>query len=143
MRLQKILVSVSIEDFFTKDHTSEGCFNNVMSIAELFDRLGFFVHPDKSVLIPTQEINVLGFVINSKKMSVKLTPQKENNLKRLVNQLFSMKNPSIRFLAKVVGPIVSVFPVVRYAPLYYRALENDKIRALEICKGDFDSHHPI
>ena len=93
MRLQKILVSVSIEDFFTKDHTSEGCFNNVMSIAELFDRLGFIVHPDKSVLIPTQEITILGFVINSRKVSVKLTPQKEKNRKRLVNQLFSMKNP--------------------------------------------------
>ena len=54
-----------------------------------------------------------------------------------------MKNPSIRFLAKVIGTIVSVFPAVKYAPLHYRALENDKIRALEICKGDFDSHHPI
>ena len=64
-----------------------------MSIAELFDRLGFVVHPDKSVFVPTQEITILGFVINSRKMSVKLTPQKENILKRLVNQLFSMKNP--------------------------------------------------
>ena len=132
-----------IDDFFTKDHTSEGCFNNVMSIAELFDRLGFAVHPDKSVLIPTQEITILGFVINSRKMSVKLTPQKEKNLKRLVNQLFSMKTLSIRFLAEVIGTIVSVFPAVKYVPLYYRALENDKIRALETCNRDFDSHHPI
>ena len=54
-----------------------------MNIAELFDRLGFVVHPDKSVLIPT-EMTILGFVINSRKMSVKLTPQKEKNLKRLV-----------------------------------------------------------
>ena len=54
-----------------------------------------------------------------------------------------MRNPSIRFLAKVIGTIVSVLPAVKYAPLYYRALENDKIRALEICKGDLDSHHPI
>ena len=54
-----------------------------------------------------------------------------------------MKNPSIRFLAKVIGANVSVFPEVKYAPLYYRALENDKIRGLEICKGDFDFHHPI
>ena len=99
-----------------------------MSIAELFDRLGFVVHPDKSVLVPTQEITILGSVINSRKVSVKLTPQKEKNLKRLVNQLFSMKNPSIRLLAKVIGTIV--FPAVKYAPLYYRALENDKIRAL-------------
>ena len=74
LRLKKILVSGSIDDFFTKDHTSEGCFNNVMSIAELFDRLGFVVHPGKSVLIPTQEITILGFLINSRKMSVKLTP---------------------------------------------------------------------
>ena len=54
-----------------------------------------------------------------------------------------MKNPSIRFLVKVISTIVSVFPAVKYAPLYYRALENDKIRALEICEGDFDSHHTI
>ena len=114
-----------------------------MSIAELFDRLGFVVHPDKSVLIPTQEITILAFVINSRKMSVKLTPQKEKNLKRLVNQLFSMKTPSIRFLTKLIGTIVSVLITVKYAPLYYRAVENDKIRALETCKGDFDSHHPI
>ena len=78
-----------------------------MSITELFDRLGFLVHPDKSVLIPTQ---ILGFVINSRRRSVKLTPQKEKNLKRLVNQLFSMKNRSIRCLAKVINTIVSVFP---------------------------------
>ena len=50
-------------------------------------------------------------------MSVKLTPQKENNLRRLENQLFSMKNPSIRFLAEVIGTIVSVFAAAKYAPL--------------------------
>ena len=50
---------------------------------------------------------------------------------------------SIRFLAKVIDTIVSVFSAGKYAPLYYRALENDKIGALEILKGDFDSHHPI
>ena len=114
-----------------------------MSIAELFDRLGFVVRPDKSVLTPTQEITILGFVINSRKMSVKLTPQKEKSLKILVNQLFSMKTPLIKFLAKVIGTIVSVFPAVKYIPLYYRPLENDKIRTLETCKGDFNSHHPI
>ena len=118
MRLRKIAVSGYIIDFFKKDHTSEGCFNSVMNIAELFDRLGFVVHSDKSVLVSTQ-ILILGFVINSKKMSTKLTPQKEKNLKRLVNQLFSMKNPSIRFLAKVIDTIVSVVPAVKNAPLYY------------------------
>ena len=54
-----------------------------------------------------------------------------------------MKNPSIRFLAKVISTIVSDFQQVKYAPLYNQALENDKIRALEIGKGGFDSYHPI
>ena len=54
-----------------------------------------------------------------------------------------MKNPSIMFLAKVIGILVSVFPAVKDARLYYRALENDKIRALKICNRDFDSYHPI
>ena len=44
-----------------------------------------------------------------------------------------MKNPSIRFLAKVIVTIVSVFPAVKYAPLHYGAPEN-KTRVLEICK---------
>ena len=51
-------------------------------MAELFDRLGFVVHRDKFLLLSTQEITMLGFVINYRNMSVKLTPQKEKNLKR-------------------------------------------------------------
>ena len=52
----KILISGYIDDFFIKDYTNEGCFNNVMSIAGFFDRLGFVVHPDKSVLIPHKKL---------------------------------------------------------------------------------------
>ena len=80
-------------------------------------------------------------------MSVKLTPQKKKKKKKeskkISKSAILYENSIIRCLAKVIGTIVSVFPAVKYAPLYYRALENDKIRALEICKGDFDSHHPI
>ena len=71
-RLQKFVVSRYFDDFFRKYHTSEGCFNNGMSIAKLLDKLGFVVNPDKSVLKPVQEIAILGFAINSRKMSVKL-----------------------------------------------------------------------
>ena len=72
-----------------KYHTSESCFNNVMSIAGLFGKLWFVVHPANSAVIPTQKIVIKEFVVNSGKISTKLAPQKENNLKILVNQLFS------------------------------------------------------
>ena len=37
----------------------------------------------------------------------------------------------------------SVFPAVKYALLCYRALKIDKIKTLEICKGEFNCHHHI
>ena len=63
-KLWKIVVSGYIDDIFPKDHTSKDCFNNVMSIAELFDRSWSVVHPDKSA----QGITILRFVINSRKI---------------------------------------------------------------------------
>lgn len=37
----------------------------------------------------------------------------------------------------------SVFPAIKHALLCYRALKIDKIKTLEICKADFNSHHHI
>ena len=96
LRLRKIVVSGYIDDFFTKDPTSEDCFNNVMSIAELFHRLRFVVHPDKSVFIPTQEITILGFVINSIKMSVnsrKIDTTKRKKPKKISKSVILYENP--------------------------------------------------
>ena len=90
-----------------------------MSIAELFDRLEFIVHPNKSVLLSTQEIIILGFVINSRKISVKLTPQKKKKESKKISKLGILyENLIIRFFAKEIGTIFSVFPAVKYPPLH-------------------------
>ena len=46
-------------------------------------------------------------------------------------------------MVEVIGIVVSAFPAVKYALVYYRALENDKIRALEIPKGESNSHYSV
>ena len=46
--------------------------------ANLFQSLGFQVHLEKSSLTPKQETDWLGFSINSKNMTLKLTKQKCN-----------------------------------------------------------------
>ncbi|CAB4019797.1 Hypothetical predicted protein, partial [Paramuricea clavata] len=45
------------------DH--EACKNNIVDITNLFQQLGFVIHPEKSGLHPVQAIEFLGFVINS------------------------------------------------------------------------------
>ena len=104
-------------------------FKNTEKIITLFQNLGFVIHPDKSQFIPSQEVTFLEFVITSKNMTVTLT-SKEKNLKLLVSQLFSMKYPTIRFLAKIIDTLVSSFPAVKFGPLYYRSLEKVKVAML-------------
>ena len=62
------------------------CWHNVQDTLFLMDSLGFTIHPDKSVLIPTQTISFAGFILNSISTTVCLTPEKVNNL------IFVVKN---------------------------------------------------
>ncbi|CAB4031905.1 Hypothetical predicted protein, partial [Paramuricea clavata] len=58
----------------------EGC-SNLIDTVTLFTQLGLLVHPKKCNFIPSQEIVIWGFIINSVKMTVKLTPEKALALK--------------------------------------------------------------
>ena len=46
--------------------------------------------------------------------------------------------PSIRDTAQIIGHLVSSLPAVKYGKSHYRAIENDKIAALMLSKGNFD-----
>ena len=65
-----------LDDSILFGDTFKECKLSVMRTVSLFQELGFQVHPEKSCLIPKQEIEFLGFLINSKSMTVKLTESK-------------------------------------------------------------------
>ena len=113
---------------------------NVTDTVLLLHSLGFVVHPRKSSLIPSQEIVILGFIINSVAMTVRLIQDKLASLISSCNNLLRCLSPTIREVARVVGKLVFSLPGVRYGPLYYRHLERDKCLALKIQKGNFDQH---
>ena len=75
------IVSGYIDDFFTCAAQYKKCEQSAMQMKCLFSRLGLVIHPDKSILTPTQEIEFLGFMINSKEMTVELTKKKNQFLK--------------------------------------------------------------
>lgn len=104
-----------------------------------FDSLGFTIHPDKSVFIPSQRLVLLGFIIDSVAMTITLTPEKALKVKEACATLLGQGLPTIRQVACVIGKIISSFPGVMYGQLYYRVLEHTKTTALKTAKGDFDS----
>ena len=74
-------------------------------------------------------------------MTVNLTPNKRAHLRQLnhFKLLLRIKNPSVRFLAKVIRTLISTFPASKLGPLYYRNVEKDKVNALNRTFGDYDS----
>ncbi|MCG8045740.1 MAG: hypothetical protein JAY75_18865 [Candidatus Thiodiazotropha taylori] len=128
-----------IDDSLLQSDTKESCAENLKDTVLLMDDLGLTVHPDKSVIIPTQCIEFVGFLINSVDMTVRLTPRKAIEIKNLCISLLDKKLLIIRDFAKLIGKLVAAEPGVLYAGSHYKSMEIDKDMALKRSKGDFDA----
>ena len=56
------------------------CFKIVWKYVKLLGNLGFVVHPEKSVFVPSQDIKYLGFILNSVTMIIRLTTEKKRKI---------------------------------------------------------------
>ena len=110
----------------------------VTATTQAFSELGFKIHPQKSVLKPTQIIQFLGFTINTIEMKILLPDEKIQNIREECEQLLNQPKPTIRHVAHVIGKLVSTFPAVQHGPLFYRNMEREKINALKCNMGHYD-----
>ena len=65
LRMQGYTCMGHIDDSLLIASTYDDCTCNITATVELFTKLGFVMHSDKLVFEPTQEIEFLGFIINS------------------------------------------------------------------------------
>ena len=128
-----------IDDSYLQGDTTSECQNNVVQTNDLLSQAGFLVHPDKSVFVPTQRLEFLGFLLDSSLMQVMLTPHKVNKLKLSCLKVLKKPHLTVRELSQLIGSLVSSFPGVQYGPLHYRSLEALKTKVLKDCKGDFEA----
>ena len=115
-----------IDDSFYLEDSYTECEEATLRAIQLFVSLGFKIHPEKSVIIPTQILEFLGFILNSILMLVTLTNKKAVKILQLC-QKFSLPNKrfTIREVASFLGTLVSSFPGVEFGPLHYRHIEVD------------------
>lgn len=140
LRQQGHISVAYIDDSWLTAENFTLCVRNVIDTTTLLDKVGFIIHPEKSVLLPTQTITFLGFVLNSTLMKVTLTPERALKLKNACKNLLAAASPCIRDVAQVLGLMASSFPGVMYGPLHHKFLEMDKTQALKINKGSFDKN---
>ena len=71
-----------IDDSFLVAYDYSACQNNIVDTVDVFGSLGFIVHPEKSIPEPTQQIEFLGFLLDSLAMTIRLPPAKTSYEKK-------------------------------------------------------------
>lgn len=127
-----------IDDTLICSNSYSGCLKAIQATISLLQRLGFCVNVEKSVLTPTQGIEYLGNVINTKFMIVSLPEHRLIKIRQRCENLLSIDVTSIREVARVIGLLVAAIPAVELGKLHYRKLEAEKIAALKQEHGNFD-----
>ena len=64
LRQQGHISTAFLDDFLLLAESELACVDNIQATVQLLRSLGFIVHPDKSVLIPSQTIQYLRVIIN-------------------------------------------------------------------------------
>ena len=67
-----------MDDSYFQGSSEIDCKTNIEQTIFLLRSLGFVIHHNKSVLRPTQQIEFLGFVLNSIDMTIALTKHKRD-----------------------------------------------------------------
>jgi len=129
-----------IDDSFLQADSYAECTDNVKLSVNLFESLGFIIHPVKSVFKPTQELTFLGFIINSKDMTVRVTDTKKETIRNSCLGIMHKNQAVIRSVASVIGILVAAGPGVQHANLYIKQLEIAKNQALKLNKGNYEAH---
>jgi hypothetical protein len=109
LRRRGHLIFGYIDDSYLQGDNYQDCARNVSDSSALFQKLGFILHDEKSVTEPTQQLVLLGYVLNSVNMTVSLTPEWSGKLRAACEHLYNEQRPSIHEVAHVVGMMVASF----------------------------------
>ncbi|XP_057327244.1 uncharacterized protein LOC130668794 [Microplitis mediator] len=139
LRSHNFLSVIYLDDILCFGNNFDSCKRNLESTVAVLESLGFVLNLRKSSLIPNTSCKFLGFILNSTNLTLSLTPNKREILRKLV-QSFQKKNfCRIRDFAKLIGSLVAACPAVEYGTLYCRSLETAEIQALDVNNNNFEA----
>ena len=135
--------NIFLDDIWLHGDSQAECLDNIKITVSTLTNLGFFLNFEKSVTIPTQEIEYLGFIFNSSDFTMKLPDKKKMKVKDLCSEALTWSVVKIRDVSKLLGTLVASAPAVPYGMLYTRALAVEENRALTLSGRDYDGSMTI
>ena len=142
LRRAGIRLIIYLDDLLFMHATQEGLREGMATARYLLENLGFVINLEKSVFVPTQKLEFLGFVINTIDMILVLPDDKVKSIKSLCRTLLGQQLVSVRDLSQLIGKLTASIQAVFPAPLHYRHLQHLKNQGLAKGSG-YDSCLPL
>lgn len=127
---------IYLDDILLKASSKQECVDSAKASIKFLERLGFIINHSKSKLEPSQRIEFLGIMYDSRRMVLELPEKKKEKMLSLLKDFTPGKIVSLRPWSSFVGSINACCPAIRYGRLYTKGLE--RIRYLELLKNDND-----
>ncbi|XP_070573977.1 uncharacterized protein [Ptychodera flava] len=130
LRRLGIRLIIYLDDIRLMNQSKELLLQDRDTLLFLLQQLGFGINWKKSFLTPSQEIEFLGFLINSVTMRMMLP---ENKITQLVDHCMELSHKAqitVRELAKVIGKMTASMAAIFPALLHCRYLQMTKTRSL-------------
>ena len=119
LRQQGHLSVIFVDDSYVQGDTKQECLHNIEATLSLLESLCSAIHKGKSILNPTQEIELLGFVFNSVTMTNSITKGKSEAIVLKIRFLEN-KSPTIMELASAFDSVISLFSAIPLGKLDYK-----------------------
>ena len=132
LRKQGIRLIIYLDDILIMAETESLAKHHAQTTCNLLETLGFVINYQKSLLVPSKEMEFLGFLINSQTMTLALPREKIRKVTKECQHLLELQVVTVRELAKVLGHLTSTIQAVFPAPLHFRHLQENKNKALDL-----------
>ena len=130
LRQTRVRIVIYLDDMILLNQSSQMLLRSLTSLRWLLENLGFLINWKKSAIIPVQEIQFLGYLINSVEMMIMLPSDKIIRIAEKYQRMVQEKVTMVRKLAEILGCKTSSLQAIAPAPLHYRYLQMTQIRGL-------------
>lgn len=142
LRERGVRLIIYIDDILIMAPSERLATNHLLLTLDLLEILGFLINYPKCVLHPTQNIDFLGLVVNSREMKLYLPREKMATISKEATRILnSQQDVSGRELARMIGLLSATIPAVLPAPLHYRNLQGMKNRL--VSAGGYKNMGPL
>ena len=135
---------IYIDDILVVAESQEEARDHTLGLIYLLECLGFVVHPEKTVTTPTQEIEFLGMVVDSRSMELRVPG---NKLKKIRQEAASVASqtpqPTAREVSRLLGKLNAVSQAIPPGPLFCRAMQRDLAASLGAGDQHYDAPCPL